>query len=140
MIDRAAGDLLGRCVLHGADAELAGARVRRRAGEAEVDEGRTALAIDDHVGRLHVAVNQPARLHVIQREAELARDGERLVEVPAPSDGVHRARSDPPATGVATADRRGGAVVGQRAPLAVGRPGRPVRRQLRGERAAVEQL
>ena len=40
-------------------------------GHAEVHDQRLAVAVDHHVGRLHVAVDDPLRVGVVQRQGQL---------------------------------------------------------------------
>ena len=74
-----AGELLGRHV-SGRPADLRlGPDLARRHGQAEVHDARAAAAVDHHVGRLQVAVQDAAVVRRGEARAELARDLERLV-------------------------------------------------------------
>ncbi len=86
---RAAGELLGRHVLR-----RAGARrrdVARRDGEAEVGDADVAVAVDHHVRRLEVAMQDAALVRGRDAGAELARDVDGLV-LRQPADAAQQRR------------------------------------------------
>ena len=78
--------LLGRHVIHRAHRDLrlgegtAAGLLLGDVGDAEVrDLHRPALARDQHVGRLDVAVNDPAGVRMLDRPGHLDRDADRLI-------------------------------------------------------------
>ena len=73
--DLAAGELLGRHVGGRARAK----RFARRAGEAEVGDADLAGAVEHHVGRLEVAMDDAAFVRGGEAGADLARDLERAL-------------------------------------------------------------
>ena len=77
-VDRLAADLLGREVVERAD-HLAG--VGRRAaellGDAEVGQVRVVVLVEQDVGRLHVAVHEPAPVRGVEGAGDLGQDRER---------------------------------------------------------------
>jgi hypothetical protein len=84
------------------------------AGEAEVGEPRAPRALDEDVGRLHVAVDDPVRVGVVERERDLSGDPRELArrERPALQDGLEALAFDevhdeerPPAVLASVADR-----------------------------------
>ncbi len=107
-VDVVAGDLLGRDVVDGAEERAVRLRpgaVRLPGREAEVRQVRmiravgAATRVQEHVGRLHVAVDQPPRVRCVERARHLRDDpgrdgrlqaavGESALEV-APLDVAH---------------------------------------------------
>ncbi len=86
----AAAALLGRDVVGAAD-QVAGARQRRQpllAHEPEVDQQRAAVAAQEDVRRLDVAVEDPALVRMVQRVRDLRerRGGARAVDAPGRVD------------------------------------------------------
>ncbi len=82
-VDRFAAELLGRDVVERADPLAGRGRARRRCpafGHAEVREvGVLAPAVprDQHVGRLHVAMHEPALMSRVQRRPDLLHQSRR---------------------------------------------------------------
>ena len=75
LVDRGTARLLGREVLRGADDRAGLGHLARRAGarDPEVHHLDAALAVDDHVVRLDVAVDDPVPVREAQRREDLAR-------------------------------------------------------------------
>ena len=80
-VERLAADLLGRDVVDRAHQLAVGApAVRRALRQAEVGQVAvlaSLLAVEQHVARLDVAVDEPARVRRVQRVGDLGRDRDR---------------------------------------------------------------
>ena len=96
-VDRVALGLLGREVLDRADdrAGLGHLRGLARAGDAEVGDLGLALAVDDHVLRLDVAVHDPAPVRVAERAQDLLGERDRDLGRQRPALG-HELLQRPP--------------------------------------------
>ena len=76
-VEPARGALLRRRVARGAEhraRRLGPARLGERAGEAEVGDAHDAVLVEEEVGRLDVAVHEPAAVRVLERRGDLAAD------------------------------------------------------------------
>ena len=90
LVDRAPARLLGRDVVRGADH---GSRQRHpvldveRAGDPEVGDLRPAVAVEEHVLRLHVPVHDPVLVRAREPLADLDREVERTPHRQRPLPG-----------------------------------------------------
>jgi hypothetical protein len=89
-------DQLGREVMRRPEQLALGGQPRRigPAREPEVGEGRGALAVQEHVRRLDVPVQDPARVKSVQAAAELRGEVDHLVDGQRPEQAQpHRQRA-----------------------------------------------
>ena len=81
-VGAAAERLLGRQVGDRADEHPLDRRARAAiGGEAEVAEPRRAVVAEPDVGGLEVAVDDPARVRVLERPADVDRDRDRALDL-----------------------------------------------------------
>ena len=81
-VEHAAEELLGRHVRHGADDGVDGGELGRAAdlGHAEVDDLDVAVAAQDDVLRLQIAMDDVPGVRHVERGGDVADDAQRLVE------------------------------------------------------------